>query len=117
MWNYKEELEEIFRDYHNPDQNSYEPHIKISDTCLSVSMGPEYNSLTFENGVYILQHRSVEMRSDYLGEMEYRSEEEAVFHWLCSFSYVLPRDSEIRNRVNELEKRLYAVYQKEKPEA
>lgn len=109
MWKYQKELEEVFRDYRDPDQNSYDPRVKISNTCLYVSMGPDYYSLTFENGMYTFNYRSVDMRCDHKGETEFKSEEEAILRWLGSFSYLLPKNGETRKRIGEFEECLNAL--------
>lgn len=108
MWKYQKELEEVFRDYRSDlNQNSYVPRIEISTMCLKVSSGPDYEILSYKNGTYKLKYRYEDMRCEYKGEEEFKSEEEAILNWMMSFCFDgFPEDSITRNRFNEFKSKM-----------
>lgn len=110
MWKYQDILESIFDEY-EPGDDPYATRIKITDSRLIASQGPEYCEMTIEDGAFALKTRAVDTRFDRTGRREYRSEEEALLRWLGSFSHYLPKGSEVRERVDGLRKLLSGIVQ------
>ena len=108
MWKYQDILERIFDGY-EPEDDLYATRIKITDSRLVASQGPNYEEMTFEDGTFVLKGRFEDTRFERTSRCEYESEEEALFYWLGSFSYLLPKDSEVKGRVDDLKKLLFGI--------